>query len=263
MTYIEPFFQHPLILVFMTVTLAVGWWAHRKSKAGSFDDYATASRSLPTGVLIMTILATLISSMEIGIMDDPPLFGMIVPISHFLMFAMSALFIGFFVAPKLVFFDSPTFDGVMGRLYGKKVQFLAGVIHILFCLVSIVIQVATIGMLSTGLLDMPFSTAVLFFGGMVVLYSTLGGMRAVSYTDVLQLITVLIVLLWLTQKSVSEVGGIGQLFQEISNKRPVTLALFSSPNYSLIVKASLYYNLLSFAACDVPSFGASNADGQG
>ena len=33
----------------MFVNLAIGWWAHRKSKADSFDDYATASRSLPTG----------------------------------------------------------------------------------------------------------------------------------------------------------------------------------------------------------------------
>ena len=247
MTYLDPFLQNPLILAFMAVNLAIGWWAHRKAKAGSFDDYATASRSLPTGVLIMTILATLISSMDLAVMDEVISLGILSPIMHFLTFAMSALFISFFVAPKLVFFDSPTFDGVMGTLYGKEAQLLAGIVHILFCLVSIVIQVATIGMLSKGLLDIPFATAVLFFGGMVVLYSTLGGMRAVSYTDVLQLVTVLIVLLWLTQKSVSEVGGVGPLFQEVSNKRPVTFSFYSNPDLRFLIKGWLYYNFLSFA----------------
>ena len=247
MTYLAPFLQNPVILAFMTVNLAIGWWVHRKAKADSFDDYATASRSLPTEVLIMTILATLISSMDLAVMDEVVSVGILSPIMHFLTFAMSALFISFFVAPKLIFFGHPTFDGVMGKFYGKEVQFLAGIVHILFCLVSIVIQIATIGMLSRKLLGMPFATAVLFFGGMVVLYSTLGGMRAVSYTDVLQLGTILIVLLLLTQKSVSQAGGIVELFERIPHERPATFSFFGHPSFPMRVRSWLYYNLLSFS----------------
>ncbi|MEM7361567.1 MAG: ATP-binding protein [Bacteroidota bacterium] len=247
MNILEIFSNHPLIPLFLTANLAIGYWAHRKAKVGNFEDYATASGDLPTGVLIMTMLATMLSAMDLLVMDSVPPYGLVMPVTYFSMFAISALFIRFFVAPKLVFFKSHTFDGVIGELYGEKAQLLAGITHILFCLISVVIQIATIGMLSRGLFNMSFFSAVLFFGIVVVLYSTLGGMRAVSYTDVLQFVMVLIVLLWLAQKSVSEVGGIKQLFQRISEEHTVKLAFLDHPHFSMQVKAWLYYNLLSFS----------------
>ena len=53
---------YPLIGLFLLTNLAIGFWAYRKSIAGSFEDYALASRSLPTGVLVMTLLGTLLDA---------------------------------------------------------------------------------------------------------------------------------------------------------------------------------------------------------
>ena len=48
--------SHPIIPAFLVANLAIGFWAHRKAKVNSFEDYALASRSLPTGVLVMTFV---------------------------------------------------------------------------------------------------------------------------------------------------------------------------------------------------------------
>ena len=48
---------HPIIPLFLLANLAIGFWAHRKAKPNSFEDYALASRSLPTGVLVMTSIS--------------------------------------------------------------------------------------------------------------------------------------------------------------------------------------------------------------
>ncbi|MEM7362270.1 MAG: ATP-binding protein, partial [Bacteroidota bacterium] len=246
MTYIQPFLQHPLILVFMITNLAIGWWAHRKAKAGSFEDYAMASRNLPTGVLIMTILATVVSSRELAIIDTTTLkLGIIIPILILAHFIISTFFIGFFLSPKLVFFEGPTLGGVMQGLYGRWSQLLSGIIHCLFCLALVITQISAIGLLSTKLWGMNFTIGVVFFGGIAVLYSTFGGMRSVSYTDVLQLVVLLIVLFWTVQKVVLHTGGILPLVKKVAQQEPDKLSFFSRSDFFLRIKGLLVYYLFS------------------
>ena len=88
MSLFEVFLSHPLIPLFIIANLAIGYWAHRQAKVGSFDDYATASGSLPTGVLIMTILATLVAAGDFAIIERTAIFGIIVPILYFVTFAI-------------------------------------------------------------------------------------------------------------------------------------------------------------------------------
>lgn len=245
MTYIKTLSQHPFILFFAGINLAIGYWAHRKTKAGSFEDYAIASKSLPTGVLMMTILATFISTRDISIMDIMPIYGITVPTTKLLQFILPALFLGTFIAPRLVFFNEPTFGGVMNRLYGKWAQLLTGSIHIFFSLVSIASQIATIGLLSKALWGIDFSKAVFCFGSVVVIYSFLGGMRAVSYTDVLQLLLILFVFFWLSQKVIFKERGIGNLWLKVSQEYPDKV-LFRFP-FKEVLPGFLYWDVLSFA----------------
>lgn len=149
MTYIKSILEHPLILFFVFINLAIGWWAHRKAKAGSFEDYATASKSLPTGVLIMTIMATIVSADELALMDATLVHGMIVPILNLMHFMISISFIGYFISPRLVFYKASTLGGVMKKLYGKGVQLLAGSIHCLSSLGLLITQISTIGIISS------------------------------------------------------------------------------------------------------------------
>ena len=98
---------------------------------------------------------------------------------------------------------------------------------------------------SDKLLGMDFAMGLLFFGGIAVLYSGFGGMRSVSYTDVMQLVMVLFVFFWVAQKAMLHTGGIVPLVQKMADQAPHKLSLFNRPDLSLRLKAPLF-NLLSF-----------------
>ena len=200
--------QHPVVPIFLFINLAIGFWAHRKAKAGSFEDYASASRNLPTGVLIMTVLATVLYSEDLVVMDLVSKAGIITPVMVALVFTLLAFLIGTFFAPKLVFFDQPTVGGVMGRLYGEGAQLLTGALQLVYCLA-------------------------------VVLYSTFGGMRAVSYTDVFQLLAVLLVLFWVTQKAMFSLEGGGTGL--ITSSAPEKLQVLQHPRLRLLARIPFFW----------------------
>lgn len=233
--------EHPLVPIFLLVNLAIGIWAHRKAKVNSFDDYAMASRSLPTGVLVMTLLATHLSTGELGNIDRFFANGMVNGLSLCII-TVSFLCIGTFIAPCLIHFNkSITVGGLMGRFYGRVAQFVTGVVGFFFSLLIIASQISTIGTISSILLNIDFSTSVLFFGGLVVVYSVFGGMRAVSYTDVLQMVAVLLVFSWVAQKAVFQVGGLTSLFGKLSLQDPKKVAFFSHPNFYFNLKLAVFW----------------------
>ena len=234
--------EHPIILLSLLANLSIGFWAHRKSKSNSFEDYALASRSLPTGVLTITLLATFIASGQLSKIDRFYAFGLMHAIPS-VVAIISFVLIGTFIAPFLVYFNkSVTTGGLMGLFYGKQAQVSAGILGIFVSLLITSSQISTLGSISKALLHVDFSVAVLVAGTLVVAYSIWGGMRAVSYTDVLQMITVLLLFSWLTQKAVYKVGGLTALFKKLSNY-PDKVAVVSHPKFYFKLKVAAFWGL--------------------
>lgn len=244
-TSLQTLYERPLIPIFMIANLSIGLWAYIKAKKNSFEDYSLSSNRLPAGVLLMTILATMISDRELTIIDATFEFGIIVSIVNTSFYAMGMFFVGLVIAPRLVFYDSPTMGGVMRTLYGKGAQLLTGFIHCVFSLLLLITLIASIGIIGKQLLGLNFTAGVLFFGIIVVLYSTLGGMRSVSYTDVLQLIAVLFVAFWVAHKVMIKSGGILALINKVNTNHPQKLAVLKRPDLFPRLKA----NLCAFLAC--------------
>ena len=144
------FVDHPLIPLFIIANLAIGYWAHRQGKVGSFEDYATASESLSTGVLVMTILAPIVSEREVCYIDVAFQYGGISLILNLVHLIVAALFIGIFLSPQLIYYEEPTLGGVMKRLYGKEVQLLSGIINVVFSVALLISLVSSIGFIPIG-----------------------------------------------------------------------------------------------------------------
>ncbi|MEM7362013.1 MAG: ATP-binding protein [Bacteroidota bacterium] len=243
MNIFEVLLNHPLIPLFIVANLAIGWWANRKATTGSFEDYALASRNLPTGVLVMTLLATFVGAWEVEHADSIFRSGMlhgVNQISHLVAF----FFVGTFVAPCLVYFtESTTLPDVFGKMYGKASQVIAASIGLMIGLLMMSLQVEMIGYLGKELLDIDSHKAVLIFGLMVVLYSSLGGIRAVSYTDVVQIVGVFMVFGWIAQKVLAEVGGISFMLKELKANHTEKLQFFSNKNFYHQVKSASFWSL--------------------
>jgi SSS family solute:Na+ symporter len=68
-------------------------------------------------------------------------------------------------------------------------------------------------------LDMPFWTAVLLLGGITVLYDVLGGMRAVIWSDVIQVVVLFGAILAAIAVAIHLVGGIEEVFVRFDSRR--------------------------------------------
>ena len=235
--------QYPIIPIFLLANLVIGLWAHRKSKVHSFLDYAVASRDLPTAVLVMTLLGTYLSSAEFGRIDRYLVYG-IAQILPSATMVLSFLLVGTFVAPKLVYFDSTTAGGLMGTFYGRAAQLYTGIIGFVSCLLLISAQISMVGKITSIMLEVDFATAILFFCGLVVLYSTWGGLRSVSYTDVIQLMALLFFFGFLTFNVLAKVGGLRALAEKLQTPQFADkLRIFSDPDFYLRVKSAIFWGL--------------------
>ena len=235
--------SHPIIPAFLVITLAIGFWAHRKAQVNSFDDYALASRNLPTGVLVMTLLATYVATGDLAYPGDTFRYGLLQSF-NLSFYVLSFFLTGLLFAPCLVYFNEcKTLGDLMHVLYGRYAQIISGIVSCLVSLLIITAQVRAIGHISGYLLGIDTTMAVLFFGGLVIIYSSWGGMRSVSYTDVLQVIGALVLLGVVTRAVLGEVGGVTGIVQRLHANDPGKLAFFGHPKFFYKIKSVSFWVL--------------------
>lgn len=236
---------YPIIPAFIILNLLIGVWAHRKTRSNTFEDYALASRSLPTGVLVMTLFGTVLSMTVLGYSGLAERYGMFQFVmlgAHFTKF----MIIGTFIAPFLVYFaDCNTLGDLASKMYGRKARIFAGVISLVVSILMVIPQIQAIGKLGEYLLMLSPRGAIIGFGIVIVLYSVWGGMRAVSYTDILQAVVAMVALSWVLHVVVKKVGGIDTALSSLPadkmriihvdflNRAKIALAFQIIPVYTL------------------------------
>ena len=168
--------------IFLLITLFVGL---RSKRANSMEEYATAGRSLSSGVLMISLIATLISALELNYIDGSFKEGFIT-LLHPISISLMAFMLGYFIYPKLIFFkEEYTLGDVMQSLYGSLSGYFTAIISIIVSILLISTQLKFVGGLS-NMLGIDGHMIIIAFGVLITLYTCVGGIRSVAYTDVLQ-----------------------------------------------------------------------------
>ncbi|MEM7361668.1 MAG: ATP-binding protein [Bacteroidota bacterium] len=230
-------FDYPIISLFLLGNLLMGIWSKGRMRVLTFRDYATASQSLPIGILIMTLLATRLGSTDLADAGFVFQYGMLETVMT-LTFMFTFFLVGTFVAPFFVYFqDCMTLGDIMERLYGRVLKIVTGILCMAFSVIILTAQVKAVALISGRILHISANKAILWCLVVIILYSIWGGMRSVSYTDVPQVIVTLSVLLFITQTLIQKVGGISVLL----SKLPTEKMLFSGSPYFGHKLASLVF----------------------
>jgi cation/acetate symporter len=113
--------------------------------------------------------------------------------------------VALFLAPYLRKFGQFTIPDFLGERYGGNLPRLIGVVGAILCSFTYVVaQIYGVGLITTRLSGLPFEIGVFAALGGVLLCSFLGGMRAVTWTQVAQYIVLIIAYLvpvvWLSVK---------------------------------------------------------------
>ena len=170
------------VVLYLCIVLGVGFYLTNKRVKNS-DDFAVANRSLPTVVLIGTLLATWCGAGGITgsanlIWRNGPLFGVLI-----FMGAPIGMLLLYFVSGRVRMATTYTIPELFEIRYGTAARVIATVCIILGYVGILASQFKAAGNLINLTTNMELETAIIISGVIMLVLAVTGGMVSVAYTD--------------------------------------------------------------------------------
>ena len=216
--------------------LALGWYGMRRSK--NQEDFLVAGRHLGPAMYMSTMAATVLGGAStIGSVR----LGYVYGISGFWLCAtigVGIVILNLALARHLIKLRIFTVTQVLERRYNPVTRQVSAVVMFVYALMIGVVSTLGISTVMQVFLKLPFAAAILLSGGLVVVYSTIGGMWALTLTDVVQFVIKTIgLLLLLLPISLHRAGG----WDELVAKLPASAFSFTTIGKDTIITYVLIY----------------------
>ena len=180
-----------VVIVYLILLIVLGLAGRFARKENSLDDFYLGGRGLGIVVLLLTLYATQYSGNTlIGFTGSAYRNGFWFLLSVTFMMAVIAGYLLY--APRLYFLSQQkhyltTSDFIQDRYNFRPLSILISLIGIVALCNFILSNLKAIGLfIESGSANISMAEGVITFAFIVVLYETLGGMRSVAWTDVLQ-----------------------------------------------------------------------------
>lgn len=221
--------------IYMAVMLGIGFFFLRKNKDA--EDYFVGGRSMGSLHVGLSVVATDVGGgFSIGLGG----LGFVMGLSGSWMLFTGL--IGAWVSAVLLiprvsrmknFKNLYTFPQIFEQFYNSKVALIAGVISAIGYIGFTSSQIlAGAKLASASFVGLDMETALLIMGLIVIIYTSLGGIKAVIYTDTVQWIVLMAGLVFIgLPLGYSAIGGYGALQQEVSKD----LLSFSNVSWQTLV----------------------------
>lgn len=175
---------------YLVVLLWIGIRSSRETQTSI--TYTLAGRNVPWMVVLATTAATMIGGgASIGMVSRVYVFGMAFAVIT-CAWHLQLIFTGLFVAPKLRGLNLITVGDYFHVKFGALGRELAVINCVIFLVGALAAQMAAMGTVANTVLDIRYDIALLIGASVTIFYSTIGGMRAVVKTDVLQFIILVV-----------------------------------------------------------------------
>ena len=195
------------IIIYLLITVAIGAWSSKLVK--NSNDFVLAGRQLPLFLSASALFATWFGSETIfgasseylehglqGVIEDP--FGG----------ALCLVLFGVFYLRPMYKMNVLTIGDVYKRLFGKRMEFFASIFMIPPYFGYVAAQLVALALIFTTVADISLSTGIVISAGIVVFYTFLGGMWAISITDFIQTTLIVVGLIWVAVLVAQKAGGV-------------------------------------------------------
>ena len=177
-----------IFIGFLALNLIVGLRYSKGIK--TIQDYALGGRNFSTGALVAAIVATWVSGSGFFITINKTYTDGLYYLLASVMDSVSLVILALLFIPKMGrFLGSTSVAESMGELYGMHVRLIVAVSGTINAMGMIAIQFKASGNIFSYFLGMPSVYAVIASGVVVTIYSSFGGMRGITFTDILQFFT--------------------------------------------------------------------------
>ncbi|NRB10044.1 MAG: sodium:solute symporter family protein [Rickettsiaceae bacterium] len=176
------------IVCFLIMNLVIGLYFGRGIK--NIKEYALGGRNFSTVTLASTVLATWISGSFFTVtMSQVYKDGMWFAIAR-LASPFNLLIVGLILAPRLKkFFGSLSVAETMGIYYGKYARIITAIAAISMASGWVALQITIFSMIFGYFFNINNVDAIIASSIVLITYSSFGGIKAVTFTDVFQFLT--------------------------------------------------------------------------
>ncbi len=177
-----------ILAVFLLINLIVGLSYGRK--VVTLEDYATGGRNFSTATLTATVVATWITGSFL-------LSGLEYSYTRGLYYTIASIiggFMGIYLTGRIGgrmgdFLGKLSVPEVIGDMYGKKARLFSAMSSMLNLIGWLAVQFEVITRALSLLLGLEGPLVTVVAAAIVITYSALGGIRSVTFTDVVQFVT--------------------------------------------------------------------------
>ena len=158
------------------------------SRIRTSTDYTLAGRNVPWVVVLATTAATMIGGgASVGTVSRVYEIG-VGAVLVTCAWHLQLIFTGLYAAPRLRSLDLITVADFFELKFGPLARALATGHCLLFLVGALVAQMVAMATITSSTIGISYGTALLIGAAVTIFYSTVGGMRAVVATDVLQFV---------------------------------------------------------------------------
>lgn len=211
----DNFISLSIIVLFLIFIIIVGVIVSKKTKNST--GYLVANRSSGYFLIVGTLFATFwgggtvlggsgaaFNDGVMGVIEDPFAAG------------LALILVGIFFVKTLRKLNLTSIGELYSRRFNKNVSYGASSLMIPTYVIWTAVQLLAIGKIANVIFGVNFMFAFLLGSVVVVLYTVLGGLLAVVWTDAIQMIIIFIGLILIVYVGVNAVGG----FDEVVRNTP-------------------------------------------
>jgi SSS family transporter len=201
------------VVLYIIANVLIGWWAARRVK--NTQDFVVAGRNLPLMITSAGMFATWFGSETVmgasgefvekgvlGVIEDP--FGA----------ALCLILIGAFFCRPLYRMNIYTFNDYFRLRYSPRIELISAICMVPSYFGWIAGQLIAMAIILQNLTGLPAFWGVWLCMSLVVFYTTTGGMWAVSITDFVQTVMIILGLVVMASILVGEAGGLHNVYQQ-------------------------------------------------
>ncbi len=208
------------------VIIGLGLWVSREKEGHKKDtsDYFLASKALPWWAIGASLIASNISAEQfIGMSGSGFRLGLAIA-SYEWMAAVTLLIIAYFFLPIYLEKGIFTMPQFLEQRYDSRVRTLLAVFWLLVYVFVNLTSVLYLGALALeGIMDIPLWTGVIGLAAFATVYSLYGGLKAVAWTDVVQVVVLIgggLLTTWLALEAFGEGSGVIAGFIRLIEEAP-------------------------------------------
>ena len=232
--------DYGIFAIYAVLILGVGLWVSRnkKGETKSTEDYFLASKSLPWWAIGASLIAANISAEQFIGMSGSGFAGGLAIATYEWMAALTLIVVGKFFLPIFIKKEIYTIPEFVEKRYSSQLKTILAVFWIgLYVFVNLASVLYLGGLALQTILGVDMITAIIGLAAFAAAYSLYGGLSAVAWTDIIQVVVLVLggfVTTYLALDTVSGgdgfFGGLVKIYDSVPERFDMILEK-SNPEY--------------------------------